>query len=1238
MSRLSHPYSAVESNRATVARRSVSVWGTERERPQEVLNFRPPPHITLSLDAFRPPPDAQHTTKLPPIIIISDAERNPMDTAAPDEPPSEEGERRVVVWTPRSTGRKRKARVRYDPTPVSGRSLALAVARGDGSGMTPSEYSMEEIQAAIKHRKAEKLEEARIAAEAAAAEAAAQAEEARIAAEAAAAAAVVEAATPRPLPFSLPARDRPPEPMMLLTHHVLSDEGDQHHEVRRAPRRASVMSMTVDERLQACGHHPVEVVSEYSGIGALEHGLEAGFREASAEMQLIQATELDSTAAGRHASAVLRKRFPLCNVLNPDERKVQPYPASTRMLNVTAQCTEHSPLNTNRQPWKTEAMLEEVLERIEQSHNVEAIVFENVPAFLKVLEGQDRSSYAMWIEGIEQAGFTEHAYVTLPTACCGDLHHRTRLLSVHTRGCFHPAAALMRLVQDTPSLGAETVADQMRQSGVLAFNTGHSETRAAAKGGLGAVAGKLPAYNQSLNVALYAKGAFYKLSPWLAARCSGLPENYQDVGSKKRQLPGEEVTASGTDASIALANMVSPVQARELGNAIAREWRCPRKLFDIPALKDAPGLSTEVATVGGIPYEFPSGRSMTKHATLCFKSLSTGRWHQLQHAFWRIHPPEATLDQLVNEAISRGFVTLYPNLTDLNRVVDDESLDNAVRDAAEKQFRNMQAASNDSIRREVRDAWQRQMTRQHRMERALVRQRSGSKPTARSQVLPKRMRMSCMWVQCDDCLKWRRLSASPAGCARLPDQWRCSVDGIAPFNRCDVAEEEVVCGEDVGFDWKHEEDNAVFTTSNDRWLLDITKPFLDAFGDPDDNSLGIELKFRQRLLLSNARHPNLLALDYFFRSQSEVALERRVHELRALRDTGKESTQLVATDTSGQLVSGLSDQTVGIEDEPTHSDQPPLALTYTPMDEEGVVPSEIGSILNHSCEEGEPNDVERRSEGGMDEYEINHDQASSADSSEEDAFEDDGAEYEEPIITRIKRHHVFAGARSGSFFNVYVACAYSDGTATGGKRGGVEPIDNLLGRLEGYEVLRCYLDSSEGAGIAKFVPAYLAERYRLDRLDEARDQARSNAAAAFEDWKTRLVSGENDPKERSIVGEGGKRRRLSTPRPPIEDGERVSKALLSLADHLESCGGSKDMIEGWTAKIFHRGDGTSPARAGGQYTHFIDPRGKSFRSRNEVARFLSLDVRERGSHEQSTSTVETTHEFGITVEMGSALM
>ena len=92
------------------------------------------------------------------------------------------------------------------------------------------------------------------------------------------------------------------------------------------------MSKDVDNHLQPCGHEPIDVVSEYSGIGALEHGLEAGFREASTELHLIQASELDTTSAGRHAAAVLRKRFPYCSVLNPAERKVQPYPTSARIL------------------------------------------------------------------------------------------------------------------------------------------------------------------------------------------------------------------------------------------------------------------------------------------------------------------------------------------------------------------------------------------------------------------------------------------------------------------------------------------------------------------------------------------------------------------------------------------------------------------------------------------------------------------------------------------------------------------------------------------------------------------------------------------------------------------------------------------------------------------------------------------------------------------------------------------
>ena len=46
--------------------KAVCVWGTERERTQKVLNFRPPPHITLSLDAFRRPPPTRNTQQSSP--------------------------------------------------------------------------------------------------------------------------------------------------------------------------------------------------------------------------------------------------------------------------------------------------------------------------------------------------------------------------------------------------------------------------------------------------------------------------------------------------------------------------------------------------------------------------------------------------------------------------------------------------------------------------------------------------------------------------------------------------------------------------------------------------------------------------------------------------------------------------------------------------------------------------------------------------------------------------------------------------------------------------------------------------------------------------------------------------------------------------------------------------------------------------------------------------------------------
>ena len=206
------------------------------------------------------------------------------------------------------------------------------------------------------------------------------------------------------------------------------------------------------------------------------------------------------------------------------------------------------------------------------------------------------------------------------------------------------------------------------------------------------------------------------------------------------------------------------------------------------------------------------------------------------------------------------------------------------------------------------------MTRQHRMERALVRQRSGSKPLRAAKC--SQSECACLYVYNVTTAEVATALVSPAGCARLPDHWRCSVDGIAPFNRCNVAEEEVKQGE-VGLTGNMRKTTPCLRRQTTDGFLNH-KPFLDAFGDPDEDGLGIELKFRQRLLLSNARHPNLLAWTTSSKSERGCP-ERRVPTACPARY----GERVDATCCNGHIGSTrlrLSDQTVGIEDEPTHSD------------------------------------------------------------------------------------------------------------------------------------------------------------------------------------------------------------------------------------------------------------------------------------------------------------------------------
>ena len=75
-----------------------------------------------------------------------------------------------------------------------------------------------------------------------------------------------------------------------------------------------------------------------------------------------------------------------------------------------------------------------------------------------------------------------------------------------------------------------------------------------------------------------------------------------------------------------------------------------------------------------------------------------------------------------------------------------------------------------------------------------------------------------------------------------------------------------------------------------------------------------------------------------------------------------------------------------------------------------------------------------------------------------------------------------------------------------------------------------------------------------------------------------------------------------------------TEQLRSLAEYLESCGGTRDMVDGWRTTTEQRHGGIY---AGYSYTYYFHPSGKRFRSRAEVARYFELKepgpVQELGS-------------------------
>ena len=397
----------------------------------------------------------------------------------------------------------------------------------------------------------------------------------------------------------------------------------------------------------------------------------------------------------------LQARFPGVEVLDEVERQCAPLPADAKVCVVTPNCTEHSPLKHHRAPWETEDRIEPLFSRLEEAPGVLVVILENVPAFLSILQGQHRSTYSFWIEGLQTVGFDEHAGAVLRSGSSGDLHDRRRLLSIHCRaGCFSPAAALARLLeaeeepasalQASPSALASKQAQskqactalvlaalnaQCDPDATFAFSIGLSMTRAESKGGVKPVYGRLPAYNCNLDAAIFHRGRFYQVSPWLAQRASALPDKYQ--------LPLSGVLKAQSEP---LANMVSPLLARDLGYAVASEWERPRPPHSEPLLQRAELLSRHTSSRhrqrGGVPRSFPPSGG------IIFNRLATGTWHVLNSCSWRQKEPPIPLTELCDMALEVGELKQLGagREVELRRVAADVVLPEEVRSAARSQL------------------------------------------------------------------------------------------------------------------------------------------------------------------------------------------------------------------------------------------------------------------------------------------------------------------------------------------------------------------------------------------------------------------------------------------------------------------------------------------------------------------------------------------------------------------------
>ena len=278
----------------------------------------------------------------------------------------------------------------------------------------------------------------------------------------------------------------------------------------------------------------------------------------------------------------------------------------------------------------------------------------------------------------------------------------------------------------------------------------------------------------------------------------------------------------------ALANMVSPLQARELGFVVGSEWREPRLFSAVPALENATRLPQLFRR--RLPDEFPCTKSRYStggSVVLCFSDC-VGQWHRVAPGLrWRVTAATSTLDELLAEAVKRKKLKPFMGVTDLRRAAEDPELSAFHRRCASMQL---------SLAEEI------------------VAEREAARP-------PK-IAASCTWMQCDSCLKWRRMPKCFAPTGEEAEQfvsWTCAMLPIA----CEAAEETMDDLEEERWRCEH-----TYTHANDSWLLKAAEKF------------GADWKALKRASLREAE----FLLDFYFRSRTAKQLGERLQSLLQNRD------------------------------------------------------------------------------------------------------------------------------------------------------------------------------------------------------------------------------------------------------------------------------------------------------------------------------------------------------------------